>query len=113
MNARSGGEFRLTAVAAALLAAAPAWADERDDEIARLVKPDSQVSVGVGSVSNDNTRFGQYNGLAKDRLYLLFDVNVRRRDDATGTWLNITGRNLGLDSRELRLEGSKQGDWGY
>jgi len=112
-GARRGLEFRLTALAAALGAAGGAWADERDDEIARLTRPDSEVSVGVGGVSDDNTRFGQYNGLAEDRLYLLFDVNMRKRDDATGSWLNITGRNLGLDSRELRLDQSKQGDWGY
>src|SRR5262245_32013525 len=113
MSARSGGEFRLTAMAAAFLAAGAAWGDERDDEIARLVKPDSEVSIGAGSVSDDNTRFGQYSGLSKDRLYMLFDINMRRRDDATGSWLNITGRNLGLDSRELRLEQSTQGNWGY
>src|SRR5262245_53327759 len=113
MSARSGVEFRLSAMAAALAAAGAAWADERDDEIARLTRPDSQASAGVGSVSNDNTRFGQYNGLAKDRLYLLLDLDLQRRDDATGGWLNITGRNLGLDSRELRLEQSRQGNWGY
>jgi len=113
MSARSGGEFRLTAIAAALVASSAAWADERDDEIAKLVRPDSEVSVGVGSVSEDNTRFGQYSGMTKDRLYLLFDLNMRKRDDATGSWFSITGRNLGLDSRELRLEQSTQGNWGY
>src|SRR4051812_537018 len=117
MSARSGAsrgfELRLAALAAAVGAAGAAWADERDDEIARLVRPDSEVSLGAGLVTNDNTRFGQYSGLTKDRLYPLLDLNLRRRDDATGTWLNITGRNLGLESRELRLEGSKQGDWGY
>src|SRR3954471_13455169 len=103
MSARSAGSFRLTAIAAAFVAAATAWADERDDEIAKLTRPDSEVSLGAGSVSNDNTRFGQYNGLTKDRLYPLFDINMRKRDDATGTWFNITSRNLGLDNRDLRL----------
>jgi MtrB/PioB family decaheme-associated outer membrane protein len=113
MNARSGGELRLTALAAALAsaftAAGAAWADERDD----LKNPASEVSIGAGWLSEDNTRFGQYSGMVKDRPYLLLDADVRRRDDATGTWLNITGRNLGLDSRGLRLEHSRQGDWGY
>jgi MtrB/PioB family decaheme-associated outer membrane protein len=121
MNAPSAGRpalagvagLCLTAIAAALAAAGAAWADERDDEIAKLAKPSSEVSIGAGSVSDDNTRFGQYNGLTKDRLYLLFDLNYRSRDDATGSWLNITGRNLGFDNRELRLEQSQQGNWGY
>ena len=113
MSARSGGKFRLTAMAAAMLAVGAVWADERDDQIAALKRPDSEVSVGAGYVSDDNTRFGQYNGMTKEGLYLLFDARIRQRDDATGTWTNITGRNLGLESRELRLDQSKQGDWGY
>jgi MtrB/PioB family decaheme-associated outer membrane protein len=113
MSARSGVEIRLTAIAAAMLAAGAAWADERDDEIAKQTRPDSNVELGVGFVSGDNTRFGQYNGMTKERLYLLLDGQYVRRDDATGTWLGITGRNLGLENRELRLEQSRQGDWGY
>jgi len=110
---KTRGALRLAAVAAALAAAGASWADERDDEIAKLAKPSSEVSIGAGSVSDDNTRFGQYSGMTKDRLYMLFDINYRSRDDATGSWLNVTGRNLGLDSRELRLEQSRQGNWGY
>jgi MtrB/PioB family decaheme-associated outer membrane protein len=113
MSARSGVELRLTAMAAALVAAGAAWADERDDEIKKQTRPDSTVELGVGYVDEANTRFGQYNGMVKDRLYLLFDASVRRRDDATGTWTNITGRNLGLENRELRFDQSRQGDWGY
>lgn len=112
MSARSAASFRLTAMAAAMLAAGGAWSDERDDEIRKLTKPDSNIEVGVGAVDDANTRFGQYNGMVEDRFYLLLDGNYVRRDDATGTWLGITGRNLGLESRELRLDASRQGDWG-
>ena len=66
MNARSGAKFRLTAMAAAMLAVGAAWADERDDEIARLKRPDREVSVGAGYVSDDNTRFGQINLIVSD-----------------------------------------------
>lgn len=113
MSARSGVELRLTAMAAALVAAGGAWADDRDDEIAKLTRPDSTVELGVGFADSANTRFGQYNGMTKERLYLLFDARFNRRDDATGTWTSITGRNLGLESRELRFDQSRQGDWGY
>jgi MtrB/PioB family decaheme-associated outer membrane protein len=113
MSARSGVELRLTAIAAVLAVSGAVWADERDDEIAKLTRPESEVELGVGYADDANTRFGQYNGMVKDRLYLLFDARFQRRDDATGTWTNITGRNLGLESRELRFDQSRQGDWGY
>jgi MtrB/PioB family decaheme-associated outer membrane protein len=112
MNAPSAGSFRLTAMAAAVLAATGAWADERDDEIRKLTRPDSSIEAGVGGVSDDNTRFGQYNGMTRDQAYFLFDIRSRYRDDATGTWTSLTGRNLGLENRDLRFEQSRQGDWG-
>src|SRR4029077_11926069 len=30
-----------------------------------------------------------------------------------GTWLNLLGRNIGLESNEFRFEHEKQGQWGY
>ena len=114
MSAPSGArlELRLTAIAAAVLAASAAWADERDDEIKKQTRPDSTVEAGLGVVDSANTRFGQYNGMVKERGYLLLDGDYVRRDDATGTWLGIRGRNLGLENRELRIDASRQGDWG-
>ena len=100
-------------MAAALLVASAAWGDERDDEIKKQTRPDSTVDAGLGVVTDDNTRFGQYNGLTRERFYLLLDGRYVHRDDATGTWFGVTGRNLGLENRELRLEHGKQGDWGY
>jgi len=101
-------------IASALLAAfGPALAAEGDDEIAQLTNPQSEVSAGVGYVSDDNQRFGQYTGLHEERGYLLLDADVNLRDDPTGTWMRLRGRNLGLDSRELRFESERQGNWGY
>ena len=101
-------------IACVLLAAfGPAVAAEGDDEIARLKTSESELSAGVGYVSDDNQRFGQYTGLNERGAYLLLDADVARRDDATGTWLRLTGRNLGLDSRGLRFEHERQGNWGY
>lgn len=104
--------FRQTALAAALLAAfGPAVA--AGDEVTELTKPDSNVSAGVGYVNKDNQRFGQYNGLNDKGGYGLLDFNVTKRDDDTGTWLRFTGRNVGLDSRELHFDQERQGDWRY
>ena len=108
--------FRLTAMTAAVAAAfgaAPAIGAEGEDEIRQLSKPESEVSAGVGYVTKDNRRFGMYNGLNEKGAYLLLDADVVRRDDATGTWLRFGARNLGLESRELRFEHNRQGDWGY
>ena len=112
MNVRESCSSRI--IACALLAAfGPAVAAEGDDEIARLKTPESEVSAGVGYVSDDNQRFGQYTGLKDKGGYLLLDADVARRDNATGTWLRFSGRNLGLDSRFLRFDHERQGDWGY
>ena len=111
MNARH--TFRLTGIAAALLAAlAPAQAAE-------VLAPSglntaaSSASVGLGYADNDGRRFGQYNGINEDGGYGLLDFNLVKRDDATGTWLGVFGRNVGLDNRQLRFDHSRQGNWGY
>lgn len=103
---------KMLCVALAAAFAAPAVAEE-DDEVARLIKPESNVSVGVGQVSGDNQRFGVYNGMNKEGTVGLINFSVIRRDDETGTWFRAMGRNLGLDNRDLRVEHERQGDWGY
>ena len=90
----------------------PAWAD--DDAVTELSKPSSSVSVGVigaSGDSNDRSLFGQYNGLRQDDVNLLLDFDYVKRDDATGTWTIVQGRNLGLDSREIRALYGPQGNW--
>lgn len=107
--------FRPKLLGLALLAAfGPAHAE--DDEVAQLVKPESSVSAGLGVASGDSkdrTVFGQYNGLRTNDAHLLLDFDIVKRDDATGLWTNVEGRNLGLDNRELRFSQQKQGDWKY
>lgn len=83
------------------------------NEITALTKPESNLEFGLGYVSKDGPRFGQYSGLNDKGAYGLLGGSVIKRDDATGTWLNISGRNLGLDSRELRFEHNRQGNWRY
>jgi len=114
MSARSGGKARHGALGLmALVACGPVWAADGDDDVKALTQPQSTLGAGIGYVSKDNTRFGQYNGLNKNGLYDLLDLDLRHRNDETGTWLNLLGRNIGLDSNELRFEHSKQGSWGY
>lgn len=110
--------FYPTALAAALLLAfGGAWAQEASpspDEIRKdLYTPDSNLSVGVGYQASDNRRFGQYRSLTHEGAYGLLDLNLVTRDDATGTWAKLKGRNLGLDGREMRFDHERQGDWSY
>jgi MtrB/PioB family decaheme-associated outer membrane protein len=102
-----------TLIAAALVTAT-GTAYAQDDDLAKLTQLESSVGVGVAGVTgdeHDRTIFGQYNGLRKDSGYLLLDFDFIKRDDKTGTWTNIMGRNLGLDSRELGISMNRQGDW--
>ncbi|WP_298624759.1 MtrB/PioB family decaheme-associated outer membrane protein [uncultured Zoogloea sp.] len=108
--------FSLKIVALALLAAFGSVAHAADDEIAALIRPDSSVSVGAAGLTGTNGErswFGQYSGLRRDDTYLLLDIDVIKRDAATGTWTTFQGRDLGLDTREIRFGQQKQGDWKY
>lgn len=107
--------FSLKLLALALLAAF-GQAHAEDEEIAALIRPDSSVAVGVAGISGsagERSFFGQYNGMRRNDAYLLLDLDYIKRDDATGTWTTIQGRDLGLDTREVRFGQQKQGDWKY
>jgi MtrB/PioB family decaheme-associated outer membrane protein len=97
-----------TALCAALWAVpAPAVAGADDGG------PASTVSVGIADVAENNQRFGQYTGLEANGPHALLDVDLNHLDAATGTWLQLQGRDMGLDTRELRLRHERQGDFGY
>ncbi|HTQ77154.1 MAG TPA: MtrB/PioB family decaheme-associated outer membrane protein, partial [Burkholderiales bacterium] len=98
-------------LAGALLAASGVAIAADDD--ADSGEPASSIAAGVGSVSKDNQHFGEYSGLKDKGGYGLLDVYINKRYDDTGTWVTLTGRNLGLDSRDLRFENERQGNWGY
>lgn len=102
--------LRLAALASALGLAFPALA--ADDELAELLRPESSIRLGVGHLTRDNPRLGQYSGLREKGSYALADLLYVRRSDDSGTWWRASGRNLGLDSPEARLEVERQGAWG-
>lgn len=104
-------------VALALVAAfGPARADDAAD-VEKLIRPDSgSVTVGVSGVSGkkeDRAFFGQYNGFRKNSGQLDLDVDYLKREETTGTWTKLNGKNLGNENRELGFSQHKQGDWKY
>jgi MtrB/PioB family decaheme-associated outer membrane protein len=108
--------FRLLPIAASLLVAFGDASAQTSDEVKALITPDSSVSVGVGGVTTGDgsaKRFGVYTGMNKGEVYGLFDLNFVKRNDESGTWIIIQGRDLGLETRELNFTHQKQGDWKY
>ena len=113
MNKQTRCALRLTAIAAAVLGAFGPAAAAEDDDIKALTKPESNIEFGIGITDNDGKRFGIYNGMNENKTYGLLGGRLIRRDDDTGTWLTLSGSNLGLDTRQLRFEHNRQGNWGY
>ncbi len=101
---------------ALIVLAAFGTAHAEDDDVSRLVNPESSVNAGLGVVTGnslDRTIFGQYNGLRNNDTNLLLDFNVVKLQKENGLWTKIDGHNLGLDNRELNFSQDKQGDWKY
>ncbi|MBK9018847.1 MAG: MtrB/PioB family outer membrane beta-barrel protein [Sulfuritalea sp.] len=100
-----------TILAASLMAAyGSAWS--ADDAVNELIKPSSSVSIGIGGWDGDRAKLGAFDAMRKKDAYLMLDADVRMRDDATGTWTNLSISNLGTKNREIRGEYVQQGGYG-
>ena len=103
-----------TILAIAVLGAIGQARAQTTEEVTQLINPESSVTIGAAGVSGeskDRAQWGMFNGMRKDNGYLRFDLDYIMRDNATGTWTTLQGRNLGLDNRELRGGINKQGNW--
>jgi MtrB/PioB family decaheme-associated outer membrane protein len=107
------GTFRMSGIAIALAGAFSQAHAAEPLTPSGMNTASSSASVGLGYTPDDGRRFGQYNGINEDGFYGLYDINLVKRDEATGTWLQFFGRNVGLENRQLRFEHSRQGNWGY
>lgn len=105
--------FPRTAIAIAVSLAITSYSfADANEEVTNLISPSSFVSAGAGYVSSQGGPFGIYNGLHRDGAVGLLDFSYVSRNEETGTWLRASGRNLGLNTRELRAEYEHQGRWG-
>lgn len=87
-------------------------ADADDPAVAALTRPTSMLELGVGYVSQGDYKFGEYNGLQRRGPYAIgaFDIERRSPYDGDGTgYFRLQGYNLGLGTREVRVNGGMQG----
>ena len=104
-----------TSLAWAVVAGATAIggsAAAQDATVEELARPESSAAAGIGYWSADRHKLGVYDGMRDSGAYGLLDLDYVRRQEATGTWLTFSARNLGLDTREFRAEWLRQGDVG-
>ena len=108
--------FSRTILAASIAAIglfAPLAAQAEDDGLLSLTRPSSEIEVGVGHVSDGSYKFGDYGkGLQRKGEHLIGNVRMNTRGDNNANYLEIVGRNLGLDSRSIMVKGGEQGNYG-
>lgn len=106
----------VAAVATAWLAPASALADDNDNPV--LLYGDGAlhgtVEAGLGWQSDDSNRFGLNTGMTDKGAFGVLNVELNKRDPntaGTANYLNLKATNLGLDSRNLRLDLGNQGNY--
>jgi hypothetical protein len=90
------------------------------DAVAALTQPSSEVEVGVGAVTQDSFKFGEYNGLQRQGAYAIGGFSLsgggRYDSDSVSRW-DLLGSELGLDTRQVQGDFREQGrfeiDFGY
>ena len=104
------------AVRSALLAMAivpVAQASEADDNLIReLTRPTNWVELGIGYVTQDSFKFGEYNGLFRKGPFFIGNFDIRGGgawDSNDPTRWHVAGRDLGLDTREVTADYGQQG----
>ena len=66
--------------------------------------------LGLIYVDDPTLKFADYRGLDDDGAYLGATGNIGYRDE-NGYYFDFDGRNLGLDSRSLKMRGGKRGSY--
>ena len=68
------------------------------------------LDFGLGWVSGDSLRFGDYRGLDEKGFYAALDGDVHFRN-LQGRYFDLYATNLGYDSRELDMQGGNTGQY--
>src|SRR3989338_3419687 len=116
-EAEAGSGETVEAVAPAVLPAGVTTAPIAPDappagEIKRPAQTKSEIEVGIGKTSSDSFKFGDYRGLESSKAHVIANIKMTRRGEDNARYLEIIGRNLGLDSRNVRITWGEQGNYG-
>jgi MtrB/PioB family decaheme-associated outer membrane protein len=71
-------------------------------------KLEADVEAGAENVDGTQAKFGDFTGLDEDGVYPLLAGSAGESYES-GTYWTITGRDLGLDARELTFDGGRAG----
>lgn len=84
--------------------------EEEGEELAPVYA--SEIEIGIGVNTEDNFKFGKFNGLDDDGAYFIGNLDVRKArvagDDSKDYW-ELSGRDLGLDTRSIYGEYTQEG----
>jgi len=69
-----------------------------------------EVEFGLGYLSEDSYKFGEYNGLVDQGTYFIGNADVQYRSEE-GYFADVIARDVGLDSRLIRAEAGVQGNY--
>lgn len=70
---------------------------------------DTRLEGGVGFVSKDSFKFGEYTGMHEKGAYLIGTATSRYRNPETASYWDIAVTDIGLESRSIALQGGTQG----
>lgn len=107
----AGRAVLATFVATGSFTAAQA-AEPAADPVAELTQPHSVVEIGVGNVSDDSFKFGEYNGLQEQGTYGVGGLDLAgggAYDSEDTTRWRLRGTDLGLETRNVLGEYGQQG----
>jgi MtrB/PioB family decaheme-associated outer membrane protein len=101
--------------ALAAMAVGSVVAHAEDDEVAALINPTNFIQFGVGGVSTNSNKFGEYNGLHNDDAFVVGNFGIKGgnafgQGDGTMRW-SANGQDLGTTSRSIDASISDQGLW--
>ncbi len=69
----------------------------------------STVEVGASYVSQDSFKAGEYTGMEKKGLTVDANIGLHGGDADSATRWNVMGTDLGLETRNLQVDGGEQG----
>ena len=83
--------------------------EEEAEELAPIYA--SEIEIGIGYNSEDNYKFGKFNGLEDDGVFFIGNIDMRKSrsaDDTSQDYWVLSGTNLGLDSRNVYGEFTRE-----